>query len=226
MCAQPALQRPNERVADGLIVGGLDAVRDVALGQRARRGQHGAEIVEPVDDDRKRRHQLAALLFHVAAKQRLDRGCDLEQPAVEQGGGFLGDGRDLLEALLDRRHLFRRHRCSPGTVSPSCASIQASCQRAAAPEMTRRQRLTRPLSARGILCLLIAAAGCGNSGHCGTLDAARSSLAGIFSRRRDFLIARRGSIFMHSRDPGKTAIEMRKPWACCASVAPNTCAGS
>jgi hypothetical protein len=77
----------------------------VALGERARRREDGFELVEAVDHDAERRHQVAALLRHVAAKQWLDVGSDFEQPSIEQSGRLLGYQRDQLETVLNGFHL-------------------------------------------------------------------------------------------------------------------------
>jgi hypothetical protein len=74
------------------------------------------DFAEPVDDDGERRHQLAALLRHVAVKQRPDGGRGVEQPVVEQGGRRIRDGRDLDEALLHRPDLIGVHYKSPRMV--------------------------------------------------------------------------------------------------------------
>jgi len=68
-----------------------------------------ASLVEAVDHDAECGHQLAALLGHVTAKQRLDAGSDFEQPPIEQSSGLLGYRGDQLEAVLNGFHLIGCH---------------------------------------------------------------------------------------------------------------------
>ena len=111
--AEPALQRPQQGDADRAVMLCLDPVRDVLFGERACGRKNGVEIREPVDHDRERPHQLAALLCHVAMEQRLDLRGDLKQAAIEHRGSRFGDRRDLGKASLNQSHLFGGHTCHP-----------------------------------------------------------------------------------------------------------------
>src|SRR5260370_26237149 len=113
MLAKPPFECPQQRRADRRVVAGLYSVTDVALGKRTGGGQYGFKIAESVNDGRQDRHQHAALLFHITAKQWSDCRRYFEKSPVEQLSGLLGDGLDLQEAVLNRFHLVRRHNLSP-----------------------------------------------------------------------------------------------------------------
>jgi hypothetical protein len=93
----------------------------VAFGERARRRENGVELVETVDDGAEG-HQLAALLGHVAAKQRLDVGSDFEKPPIKQSGRLLGYRGDQLEAVLNGFHLIGCH-AMPASLFPDQRTV-------------------------------------------------------------------------------------------------------
>ena len=78
-------------------MGGGHAIADMFDRQRLGRRQDGLEILQAVDDNPKRRHQLAALLGHVIAEQTLRFRRDVEQTAIKQAGRHVGDRNDFGE---------------------------------------------------------------------------------------------------------------------------------
>src|SRR5262249_1295103 len=110
MLAKTTFQCPEQRCADGGVIGSFHAVIDVALGKCTRCRQYGFEVTKSVNDGRHYGHQLAALLLHITAKQRLNGWRHFEKPTVEQRGGLLRDGLELQEAVLDRFYLVWRHK--------------------------------------------------------------------------------------------------------------------
>jgi hypothetical protein len=58
-------------------------------------------------------HQLLALFRHVPAKHPLERRVDLEQAAVEEHRGIVGDRGDCREGLLHEHLLGRRQHQAP-----------------------------------------------------------------------------------------------------------------
>jgi len=105
----PCCSVHNKAATDRRVIFRLHAIVDVALGQSARRRQHSLEIAQTVDDDTERRHQLAALLRHIAAEQRLDRRRNFEQAPIEYGGGLVGYRCNQLETVLNGFDLIGRH---------------------------------------------------------------------------------------------------------------------
>src|SRR5262245_28511904 len=65
--------------------------------------------VESTDDGSDRIHQLEILSFHVAGKQSLRIGSELEEPVVKRGGEFPVHGPYRVERSPDEINLFRRH---------------------------------------------------------------------------------------------------------------------
>src|SRR5579859_3626830 len=71
-------QCPNQRFANGLVVGRRHAIGDMLDGQSLGGRQYRVEIPEAIDHDAERCHELAALLGHVDVKERLRLRRDLK----------------------------------------------------------------------------------------------------------------------------------------------------
>jgi hypothetical protein len=87
----------------------LRSVADVTLRESTGGGQDRLELVEAVDHDCERRHQLTALLSHVFRKEGADLWRDLKQPVVENLRGLVGNRGDFGKARLHDRHLLGSH---------------------------------------------------------------------------------------------------------------------
>jgi hypothetical protein len=134
--AEPLLKRPDQRLTDGCIVLGADAVGGMAAAELTDRRHNGRQLVERGDHGTERRHELRALSRHVSPEQGPQVGIELEQTTIEQGRRVVLDGRYLGEAALDELDLFRGHgdRSDDLPQTPSSAAAEgtlaAACFRA------------------------------------------------------------------------------------------------
>src|SRR5262245_704112 len=87
----------------------LHAEPDVMSGRLTDDRLQEVTRVESTDDGSDRIHQLEMLSFHVAEKQSLRIGSELEESVVKRGGEFQVHGPHRVERSPDEINLFRRH---------------------------------------------------------------------------------------------------------------------
>ena len=107
--SETLLERPKEGSSDWRVVLCRNTVAAMPAAEIANGRQDGIQLVETADGRRQHTNQLDLLSGKVGREQRSDFRRDLEEPIVEEIGGFGCDGGNRFEAGLHKCDLFGRH---------------------------------------------------------------------------------------------------------------------
>ena len=103
------LERADQGVGDGLIIGTRNTVVGVAAAEIAHCRCDNLQPIEIADCSAEQAHQLLALLSEVTLEEPAESGIEREQLAIEHLRHGLRGGRQSSKALLHQPSLIRSH---------------------------------------------------------------------------------------------------------------------